>query len=277
MVDGSQRDELGNEASQIAAEDGPAAGYEFLAPHEIDFDDDGELFHLLGRLAQDTGREREARASFESAIRFGHPSEVSLGLLFQSNGRAEEAAEQYQAALDAAPDDPDALVDMGLLLLEEGRAEESLGLLRRAADVDPRAHWQLADALLVTAGETAALEALERAIAAGESRAYVDLVELKGDEIDLDDARRYLREASLAGSHVATSDLVALLVDAGRFSEAESEGVRAVEAGDELVLGPLASAYEHMNDLVAAHHWYAKAVSAGQEEYREDLERVTRR
>jgi tetratricopeptide (TPR) repeat protein len=61
----------------------------------------------------------------------------NLGLLLQSAGEAEKAAECYQTASETQPDFPAALTNLGHALKEAGKDEEARAAWSKAVQVDP--------------------------------------------------------------------------------------------------------------------------------------------
>ena len=77
----------------------------------------------------------------------------NLGGVFMEEGRLERAAEQFQQALAAKPDDDGALNELGVARLKQGRAGEAIELFRRAMGINPRraeTHINMGVALLGT-------------------------------------------------------------------------------------------------------------------------------
>ncbi|CAG0965394.1 partial protein O-GlcNAc transferase, partial [Rhodocyclaceae bacterium] len=74
----------------------------------------------------------------------------SLGTVFQSLGRLEEALEAYRRALTLEPDYPEALSNLGLALQEAGQQEDAVAAYRQALERRPdfaEAHYNLGNAL----------------------------------------------------------------------------------------------------------------------------------
>jgi protein O-mannosyl-transferase len=80
----------------------------------------------------------------------------NLGSSYLESGRLDDAAAQFQKAVDVRPDDVEAHYNLAVALADMGRREEAMTHDRRALEIDPRfekAHNGLGDALL-QAGDT---------------------------------------------------------------------------------------------------------------------------
>jgi tetratricopeptide (TPR) repeat protein len=82
----------------------------------------------------------DAFAFFEDRVR-RHPDDLAARLdlahRYLDAGRAEDALDQYAAALEIDPDDAEALAHVGMVLYLGERPEEALGSVDRALDTDP--------------------------------------------------------------------------------------------------------------------------------------------
>jgi len=95
------------------------------------------LHSNLGVILMSTGREREAAAEFEAAVRLSPDSpdyHVNLGLaLAQIPGRLADAIEEYQIALHTDPHFPAAHLNLGLALTSmPGRLQDAIAEYREA-------------------------------------------------------------------------------------------------------------------------------------------------
>jgi Tfp pilus assembly protein PilF len=110
----------------------------------------------------EAGRAEEARTTFENAVSLDPGNAVghyNLGYLAQQGGDVDEAAAQYDAALDSDPELTAAVYNRAILL-ETSDVERAVELYRRAIDLDPdlaAAHMRLGFALLEL-GDTAEAE-----------------------------------------------------------------------------------------------------------------------
>lgn len=245
---------------------GPRPGVALRGAHEDEVRAHAQALH-------ECGRDAEAVRVLRDAAEDGLPLWHDLGTLHELTGDPTAAEAAYRSALAEDPDQVDALVDLGLLVLERGDAEEAEGILRAAVHLDSRAHLQWAGALFALGHGSEASEALDAAVAAGEDLALLDVVDLRGDDMATEDVVEHLRRAEAAGSSVARSTLVAVLVDAGRTDEALLLGRQALADGDDLVLGPLACATEAAGDTVTALDLFERAA---QEEpvWQDDVDRL---
>src|ERR1019366_6405529 len=82
----------------------------------------------------------EALAEADRTLLFA-PQDGSLhlarGRALESRGRAAEAAEEYQAALDCAPENKDACAAIGVLAQKHGDIRAAETALARAVELDP--------------------------------------------------------------------------------------------------------------------------------------------
>ncbi|WP_423921157.1 hypothetical protein ACPEEZ_00210 [Frigoribacterium sp. 2-23] len=248
--------------------------YNYLRPLRDAFRGSGELMSYFGYLCFKLGLYGESLEAYKQADFLGEDMNVPMGLVYEELNLPHLAEERYLQAIAADPADINALIDLGTLLNAENESERALIYLQTAAGLDAKLNWQLADALLQVQGVEAAIEALNKALDAGEERALVDLVELTDQGLDISDIKSMLMRAAKAGSTVAMSDLVSYMVEAGRYSEAVEVGRGELLQGHELVLGPLAAAYENLGDMAIAEKYYKDAVKAGQGQYAEDVQRL---
>ena len=96
------------------------------------------LTNLAQALAS-RGQAGDAERAFRRSLALReHPmTRNNLGGVIQLQGRLDEAAREYQAALHQNAGLPEALVNLGELYTKQGRYEEALPLLRRAFQVSP--------------------------------------------------------------------------------------------------------------------------------------------
>jgi tetratricopeptide (TPR) repeat protein len=113
---------------------------------------DFALGHLLAR----TGRDAEAVAKFEKAIRIA-PSYIDahtqLGVVLLRQGRVADAVRQFRQALILRPESVEARVDLGTALKTAGRYREAIEEFESALRLEPdlgAAHYDLALALQAT-------------------------------------------------------------------------------------------------------------------------------
>ena len=92
----------------------------------------------------------------------------NLGGILLERGEVEEARRRFEAALAAAPDFPEALVNMGLVAEHEGKLGEAEARYRRALAIDPAfadAHNNLGIVLARSGNMEGAIAAFRKAVA----------------------------------------------------------------------------------------------------------------
>lgn len=95
-------------------------------------------------------------------------SRIKAALAHHQEGRLDAAEALYRDALDANPDQPDALNLLGVAMLQRERYKEAVELFRQAVAVDdgnPAYHTNMATALLETGQAEQAIEHNRRALA----------------------------------------------------------------------------------------------------------------
>ncbi len=120
--------------------------------------------YLLGLAERDAGRDAEAIAHFEAALRsrptWADPRLGWANLLLR-RGRADDALPVLAEAARRADATPQLLNTYGLCLLATGRTADAEGFLRRAVEADPgytNARFHLGDALAARGDLAAAVE-----------------------------------------------------------------------------------------------------------------------
>jgi superkiller protein 3 len=98
-----------------------------------------EHFQLGNQYTQE-GRFEEAIAEYQAAIE-ANPDNVSamtnLGVAYYNAGRLDEAVTQYQAALELAPNDADIHSNLAAAYVQQGKLDLALEQYQRAVDLDP--------------------------------------------------------------------------------------------------------------------------------------------
>ncbi len=160
------------------------------------------------------------------------PAWITLGMVRLGTGRAEEALEDFQRALDRDPRSPAAHRERGYALERLGRFEEAEATYRRATELRPDywSNYSYLGAFLASRGRAAEAEAafrqaLERA--PDNARAWRNLgaaLYYQGRTTDAEAA--WLRSMELRPSAAGASNLAALQFYEGRYSEA-AETLRA--------------------------------------------------
>jgi tetratricopeptide (TPR) repeat protein len=166
--------------------------------------------HLLGLLFEQDGRFEEAATAFERALRRAafYPALVRLAALYLRLGRLKDAAPLLETARRHSPDDPALLAVMGEHALAEARPRDAIRHLSRALEKQPRAtrlHYPLAMAHRSVGDMKAAATALARAGTAG---VHPKDPLLEGVQAFRRGAQAYVREAERAegaGDHAAAA------------------------------------------------------------------------
>ncbi len=233
-------------------------------------------FHQNGRLA-------EADDLYTQVLRSEgtNPQALRLrGILARQRGDILDSLEDLKAALEAAPDDADALCELGLSYMDAGELTPAVAALRDAVDADPESPKALANlgALLQYRGHIEeAIAAYRRflALEPGDMDVRCNLAKAlveagRGDEA-VAESKRTVRQS---GSHpTAVANMGNVLCDMERFDEAVEILERAVAAdpGDDvalinlsvarLSLGRIDGAVEALQASVAANPHNARGVA----------------
>ncbi|MBW2529098.1 MAG: tetratricopeptide repeat protein [Deltaproteobacteria bacterium] len=183
-------------------------------------------------------------------------------------GRLEEAAARYEAILEGAPDQPDALHHAGLIAYQQGDLPAAIERLQRAVSAAPdeaRVHCNLGLALRAAGDSDGARQCCERALAVepGFGQAHYHLGVLAFEAEDYDEARDHYRAAIAAEPEFreAHYNLAHALQKLGQEREAIDAYRRAVEAdpGYERAWLNLANALhsaERWTDALGAYRSY---------------------
>jgi hypothetical protein len=129
----------------------------------------------LGNVLCDQGKHDEAAAAYRAAIRLKPDyadAHNNLGAALAGQGNLEEAAAEYREAIRLKPDYAKAHVNLGLALQAEGQLDDALASLKKGHELgSSRPGWSIPSARLVR--ECERLVALERrlpAVLRGEDR-----------------------------------------------------------------------------------------------------------
>jgi tetratricopeptide (TPR) repeat protein len=120
---------------------------------------------LLAR-GETEGARRHFRAALDAAPDFPEAM-VNMGLVEENDGRLREAESWYRRAIDVDPAFADAHNNLGIVLARSGDLEGSVNSFRRAVAhrvAFPKAWYNLGVALLALGREEEAIEALERSV-----------------------------------------------------------------------------------------------------------------
>lgn len=200
----------------------------------------GDASQLLAMCLADAGDVEAAEASFLQALELA-PQQPGIlfnfGIWLGRQGRNEEAAERYHAAVIAAPGFVGAWIKLGMVLLELGDFAKAAWAFQHAVDLQPDAlhAWQGLGRAKRSLGDLdAAVSALRKAtsLSAADPSPWVDLGTTQQSLGQLGEALASFEQARRLGeTHPAVSDVInGLLADLGRTTEAIEQGRRLVVA-----------------------------------------------
>ena len=99
-----------------------------------------EIVKNIALIYQEQGKNNEALAAYEDAIS-NNPDDVNLVLnkanLYYSMGDKDKFKELMAKASAMAPDNPDLLYNIGVINMEQGNLEEARAAYKKALEVDP--------------------------------------------------------------------------------------------------------------------------------------------
>lgn len=138
-------EELARDPGHISSYRGAANAHIYLGHAQAAIDllrqaqriapDHPEVLLELGRALSNAGQLDEAEPVLRQAVAHGGAAaRVELGILLRRQGRLEDAAEAFQAALRQDPKELGAMVNLGQTLIALGRGAEGQALLRRHAE-----------------------------------------------------------------------------------------------------------------------------------------------
>lgn len=113
------------------------------------------LRNFAGQLSFFAGRNQEAEKHFKEALKidaYMTDARNNLGSLYDATGRKAEAEQEYKLALqdNAYPTLEKVHLNLGLLYQSQGRADDAIAQFRRGVEINPkfwRGHYELASAL----------------------------------------------------------------------------------------------------------------------------------
>jgi len=267
-----------NHPSEAAGHNGPARCSAFFQ-RALDQDPAFALAHyqLAYLMSAEGAGQPEVRAHVDAALRSlqrlsRRDAAIVLAWKAHLDGRDEEALSGYGRILAEHPDDRQVLFLAGDLLYHRGDWAGAAPYFKRVRELDPGAEWpleHLARCLAIT-GRTAELRELSSDLSGPASpstsrRLAVKVLVWLGDAPGAVALAR--QGVSAAASPSARHDLVAALVAAGKFDEAEeitralvaAGGAGPASAGDRLRLlailsaqGRFAAAWRQLQDLPRA-------------------------
>ena len=167
-----------------------------------------DALHLLGLLAYENGRHRQAIDYLNRAIRV-KPDEAAfhcdLGIVHRALGELDQAVSAHQRALELDPDFTNAHYNLGNVRGQQGRPEAAAAAFRRALAINP-AHSQAANnlgKLLHEQGDIEeATELFRQAVEAApnSAEAHYNLGRMLLAEGKLDEAVAALRRSAAGGA-----------------------------------------------------------------------------
>jgi len=99
-----------------------------------------EIVKNIALIYQEQGKNEEALAAYDDALA-SNPGDVNLVLnkanLYYAMGDKEKFKELMGQASDMAPDNPDLLYNIGVINMEQGNMEEARAAYKKALEVDP--------------------------------------------------------------------------------------------------------------------------------------------
>ena len=88
-------------------------------------------------LAQD---DLEKSVALDGTLHFAH---YNLGVVYQKQGKLDQAVVEYKEEMKLTPDDPGAAENLGLVYLEKGDPDGALTILQQALKIDPKLYKSL--------------------------------------------------------------------------------------------------------------------------------------
>jgi len=161
---------------------------------------------------------------------------TNLGFAFFRKGRADEALEQFQKALEINPNDMDAHNDLGIALDQIGRLDEAIAQYQKALEINPNyaeAHNNLGDSLVQKGQLGEAVEQYQMAVKINPkyAQAHGNLGVAFFQEGQLDEAiAQYHKALEINPNYAeAHNNLGDALLQNGQLGEAIEECQRAVK------------------------------------------------
>jgi tetratricopeptide (TPR) repeat protein len=133
--------------------------------------DSWQVHQARARLYDDDQRYKEAADEYEAASR-ANPQDLNLydqlALEYRHVGNLDAVERTFVREKSVAPDDPRALLNLGSVQIERGRASEGLPLVKQALAMEPgntRAYYYLGRGLADTGNNADAVAALQKYLA----------------------------------------------------------------------------------------------------------------
>jgi protein O-GlcNAc transferase len=147
--------------------------------------DHADALHLLGIIAQQTGRHELAVELISRAIKQNGRSAAyfcSLGIALKNQGKIDEAVKAYRQAIRIKPDLPEAHCNLGNALRGQGKLDEAVAACSQAIRIKPdlaEAHFNLGNALHGQGRLDEALASYDRALSL--RRDYAEALNNRGN------------------------------------------------------------------------------------------------
>lgn len=230
-----------------------------------------DIYFLLGRELVAQGQKTEAEKRFREALELD-PQDArahhELGTLLEERGEKEAAMRHYQEALRAAPQFGYVLYKIGRLLAEQGKLEEAQQRFEQAINLDPDnqdLYYLMGRELIAQGKIEKGRFYLERALAMNpnDARAHNDLALIVGSKDPETAIAHFEKALTIAPDFtLALNNLGNLLVELGRYDEAEENYLRALKIrdSDEYAWYNLARLAELKNETSVAIERYRKAM-----------------
>lgn len=193
-------------------------------------------------------------------MRYSPESVANRGYSYDAIGEPELAETDYLSALENDPSDVETLVNLGLLYISDDRWAQADLMLARAVSLDSSAEWQYSDVLIHNRRLLEARRALERTVAAGESRANLDLALLDIREGQSESAENHFLAAIEAGSSRGRVEYATFLLDHERTMEAIGVARAGAQLGDDWCYAPLAVGLNRIGRCDEASLYFREAL-----------------
>jgi tetratricopeptide (TPR) repeat protein len=257
-------DELIAESRRQRSVDEPARKRLLEKAERLWRDQDDELARLeQAAVLEELNRSDDALDLLQQAVVDGAVgAEARFALLLQRLGK-EDLLERFWRGRGSS-----GFAQLAQIWSEKGRIDEAedilLAAVRLSDDRTEDARVQLANLYLHTARRARAEEELRAGVNAGESASRLRLVALLNDDGKPEDARKLLMDAAPYDLK-ARRDLIGILLDGKKWSEAEEYCRIAVAAGDPDARSRLCDALNNNGRKPDAIEVWENAISAGEQ------------
>jgi TPR repeat protein len=201
-----------------------------LATEDIENENDGIKFFLLGFLYKKDGKFKDAEKYYLLAIERGTNAYFNLAYLYTQQGKLKEAEQCYKAAIELG--NSKALNNLANVIAKQGRKDEAIQYYILAVEM-------------------------------GSAKAAFNLAEEYSARGETELAERYYSISSGLGHGTASFKLAKTCLNSQRIVEAEKYFLLAIEQGNQQALNDLGILYSGQGRLVEAEKFYLKAIEAG--------------